>query len=67
MPKPYFVENNSGARTTTLSPQASGNLIHYVDAGPTLGRIRAYSGTVTGNVTYFVDNGPTLGKERSAT
>jgi hypothetical protein len=67
MPKTYFVENQGGDRTTTATTQASGSQVHYVDAGPTLGRIKAYSGTVTGNVTYFVDNGPSLGRERSAT
>jgi hypothetical protein len=62
-----FVETSSGARTTSDTTQSSGSLIHYVDAGPTLGRIRVYSGAVTGNMTYFVDNGPTHGRERSAT
>jgi hypothetical protein len=67
MPKTYFVENQGGDRATTATTQASGNQVHYADGGPTLGRIRVYSGSVTGNVSYYVDNGPTLGRERSAT
>ena len=67
MPKKYFVQDNSGARTTSDTTQSSGPLLHYVDAGPTLGRVLVYSGSVTGNVVYFVDNGPTLGREKSAT
>jgi hypothetical protein len=67
MPKTYYVENTAGDRTTTATTQASGAQVHYVDAGPTLGRIRAYSGSVTAAHSYFVDNGPSLGRERSAT
>jgi hypothetical protein len=62
-----FVETSSGARTTSDTTQSSGSLIHYVDTGLTLGRIRVYSGTVTRIITYLVENGPTLGREKSAT
>jgi hypothetical protein len=65
--KRYFVETLDGRIATVTAPQASGSLVHYVDAGPTLGRLRQYSGFVTGTVSYFVDDGPTLGEERSAT
>jgi len=65
--KRYIVEANDGTQTTTTSPQASGSLVHFVDAGPTLGQIRKYSGYVTTPVTYYVDDGPTLGEERTAT
>jgi hypothetical protein len=67
MPKQYIVEANDGSQRLVASPQASGTQVHYVDAGPTLGRIRQYSGYVTGTVAYFVDDGPTLGEERTAT
>jgi hypothetical protein len=67
MPKLYMVEAADGTYATVATPQASGNLVHWVDAGPTLGRIRKYSGFVTTPVAYFVDDGPSLGEERTAT
>jgi hypothetical protein len=68
MPKTYIVDNlGPGNRTTIAAPVASGSQVHLIDAGPTLGLIRAYSGSVTGNFSYLVDNGPSLGRERSAT
>jgi len=66
MPKLYVVEANDGSRTTSASTQASGTLVHFVDAGPTLGMLRQYSGYVTTPVTYFVENGTTLGEEKMA-
>jgi hypothetical protein len=67
MPKLYMVEAADGTYATVATPQASGSLVHWVDAGPTLGRIRKYSGFVTAPVAYFVDDGPSLGEERTAT
>ena len=67
MPKRYKVEAADGTSATVATTQASGSLVHWVDAGPTLGRIRKYSGYVTGTIAYYVNNGPTYGEERTAT
>lgn len=67
MPKLYMVQANDGTSALVATPQASGSLVHWVDAGPTLGRILKYSGFVTTPVAYFVDDGPSLGEERTAT
>jgi len=67
MAKRYMVEAADGTYATVATTQASGSLVHWVDGGPTLGRIRKYSGFVTTPVAYFVDNGPTFGEERTAT
>ncbi len=54
--------------SATIAAQGSTNAIMRYYAGPTLGFIRGYSGSVNGTTTlYVVDNGPTLGMQLSAT
>jgi hypothetical protein len=68
MPKRYIVEAADGTSVTSATTSSSGSLVHFIDAGPTLGRIRAYSGVVNGTTYfYWADDGPTLGEERTTT
>jgi len=54
--------------SATIASQGSTKAIMRYYAGPTLGFVRGYSGSVNGTTTlYVVDNGPTLGMQLSAT
>ena len=66
MPQEFVVEANDGSRHTVTQltrSDESGELIYYVDAGPTLGRVRAHLDDLNAAVLFCI-NGPTFGRER---
>jgi hypothetical protein len=68
MAKQYIAIDGGGGRTLILTTVSTGNVLHSINAGPTLGRRYDYSPAVNGTTSFFfVDNGPTLGRQNAAT